>query len=178
MDEDKKYLKARDLAELARLPEGDVKRFLRTYGDFFTSAKPGRTRMYPPETAELLKQIAELEAVGTAVATIKGVLRGAQGGGAGQANPDAVVPGGFAAAAGETLTLGALSDIKALQEELGEIRAQVAALREKVAEHEQKVIGHQQQLRLLRHDLDEQKTDALARRMEGRNVPFWKRLFG
>jgi uncharacterized coiled-coil protein SlyX len=116
MDEDTNFLKARDLAERAGLPETDVKRFLRTYGEFFTSAKQGRT-------------------------------------------------------------LGALSDIKALQETIGELRAEVAALREKVTDHEQKVIGHQQQIRLLRHDVDEGKTESLARRLERRNTPFWRRVF-
>jgi DNA-binding transcriptional MerR regulator len=177
MDEDTDYLKARDLAERAGLPETDVKRFLRTYGEFFTSAKQGRTRVYPPGTADLLKQIAELEAVGTAVPTIKGVLRCGRGGEGRESDHGSVVPGAFVAAAGETLTLGALSDIKALQETIGELRAEVAALREKVTLAEQKVIGHQQQIRLLRHDVDEGKTESLARRLEGRNTPFWRRVF-
>jgi len=176
MDEPTSFLKARDLAERAGLPEADVKRFLRTYGEFFTSTKQGRTRMYPPETVELLKQIAELEAVGTTVPTIKGVLRGGRGAGAEQADPVTVVPTGFAAAAGETLTLGALSDIKTLQETIGELQAEMAALREKVGEHEQKLIGHHQQIRLLRHDVDEQKTEVLARKVEGRKMPFWRWL--
>jgi DNA-binding transcriptional MerR regulator len=177
MDEHTSLLKARDLAERAGLPEGDVKRYLRTYGEFFTSTKQGRTRLYSPEAADLLSQIAELEAVGTAVPTIKGVLRGGQGGGAEQTDPATVVPGGFAAAAGETLTLGVLSDMKNLQEMVRDLEEQVASLTEKITEHEQRLIGHQQQLRLLRHDVDEQKTETLAKRMEGRNNPFWKRLF-
>lgn len=177
MDEDASFLKARDLAERAGLPETDVKRFLRTYGEFFTSTKRGRTRVYPPETADHLKQIAELEAVGTTVPTIKGVLRSGRDGVGRENDPGSVAPGGFVAAAGESLTLGALSDIKALQETIMELRAEVEALREKVTEHEQKIIGHQQQIRLLRHDMDEGKTEALARRMEGRNTPFWKRIF-
>jgi DNA-binding transcriptional MerR regulator len=179
MDETTEYLKARDLAERTGLPEKDVKRLLRTYSDFFTSVKQGRSRVYPPEAAGLLSQIAELEAVGTTVPTIRGILMGKQGGEPGQADPSPVVPGVFsaAAAAGESLTLGALSDIKTLQEELGELRAEVTLLREKLMEHEQKVIGHQQQIRLLRHDVDEGKTEALARKLERRNRPVWKRLF-
>jgi DNA-binding transcriptional MerR regulator len=178
MDEDTGYLKARELAERTGLQESDVKRFLRTYGEFFSSAKQGRNRVYPPETAELLKQIADLEACGTTPPTIKGILRGRCGCGGGAADPASMVPGSVAAAAGESLTLGALADIKALQETIGELREEMMALRGKVAEHEQKIIGHQQQIRLIRHDVDEGKNEALARRMEGKTVPFWNRLFG
>jgi DNA-binding transcriptional MerR regulator len=178
MDEDAKYLKARDLAGSTGLPEKEVKRLLRTYSEFFASAKQGRSRVYPPEAAGLLRQIAELEAVGTTVPTIRGILTGRQGPGEEEPDPSPRVPGGAAvAAAGETLTLGALSDIKALQEELEGLRGEVLSLREKLGEHEQKLIGHQQQIRLLRHDVDERKTDALARRMERKNAPFWRRLF-
>ena len=178
MDEDTSFLKARDLAERTGLPETDVKRFLRTYSGFFTSTKQGRNRVYPPEAAGLLMQIAELEAVGTTAPTIRGILRGKQGDGAGEADPASVAPGGFAAAAaGETLTLAALSDIKALQEELGELRGEVASLREQVAGHGQKIIAHQEQIRLLRRSLDEIKTEALARQIDRKRVPFWRRLF-
>ena len=177
MDEDAGLLKARDLAERAGLPEADVKRYLRSFGEFFTSVKQGRTRFYAPETAERLKQIAELEAMGTTVPSIRGILCGRQGrpGVTGEADPG--VAGGSIAAAGESLTLGALSDIRNLQETIGELQAQVSSLREKVAEHEQKIIGHQQQIRLLRHEVDEEKTALLAKRMEERNTPFWRRLF-
>jgi DNA-binding transcriptional MerR regulator len=179
MDEMTEYLKARDLAEQTGLPEKEVKRLLRSYGEFFTPLKQGRSRVYPPEAAGLLTQIAELEAVGTTVPTIRGILRGTRGAEAEEADPSSVVLGGLtpAAAAGESLTLGALSDIKALQEELGELRAEVALLREKLGEHEQKIIGHQQQIRLLRHDVDDGRTEALARKMEGRSTPVWRRLF-
>jgi DNA-binding transcriptional MerR regulator len=177
MDEDTALLKFRDLVERTGLPEADVRRILRTYGEFFTSRKQGRIRLYPPEVTDRLKQIAELEAVGTTATTIRGCLRG-QGCAEVQADPAAaVVPGGFPPAAGETLTLGALSDIKALQLEAGELRAEIASLRERLAEHEQRIIGHQQQIRLLRHDVDEQKTEVLARRVEQRSIPFWRRLF-
>jgi DNA-binding transcriptional MerR regulator len=177
MDEVTTLLKARDLAERAGLPEADVKRFLRTYGEFFVSRKQGRTRLYSPETADLLKQIAELEAMGTTVSTIKGILKGGQDGSGGQADPATVVPGGFPASMGETLTLGALSDIKNLQETVRSLQEQVASLRETVTGHEQRLIGHQQLIRLLRHDFDEQKTEILARRVEERSTPFWRRLF-
>jgi DNA-binding transcriptional MerR regulator len=178
MDEDTSFLKARNLAERTGLPETDVRRFLRTYSEFFTSMKQGRSRVYPPEAAGLLTQIAELEAVGTTPPTIRGILMGKQGGGEELSDPSTVVPGGFAAAAaGEILTLGALSDIKALQEELGELRGEVASLREQVAGQGQKVIAHQEQIRLLRRSLDDIKTEALALRMEGRGIPIWKRLF-
>ena len=177
MNGDTPFLKARDLAERAGLPEADVKRFLRTYREFFTSTKQGRTRSYPPETADRLKQIAELEAVGTTPPTIRACLRG-QGCAEGEADLATVVPGGFPAAAGETLTLGALSDIKNLQETVRDLQEEVATLKEKVVEHEQKVICHQQQIRLLRHDMDEQRTEILARRAEERSTSFWERLFG
>jgi DNA-binding transcriptional MerR regulator len=178
MNGDTTFLKARDLAERAGLPEADVKRFLRTYSEFFSSIKQGRTRMYPPGTVDLLKQIAELEAVGTTIPTIKGVLRRGQDGPEGQPDPGTVVPGGFSSSMGETLTLGVLSDIKNLQETVRDLQEEVASLRGKAGELEQKAIGHQQQIRLLRHDFDEQKTEILARRVEERSTPFWKRLFG
>jgi predicted transcriptional regulator len=183
MDEDTKYLKARDLAEGTGLPEKEVKRILRTYGEFFTPKKQGRSLLYAPEEAGLLTQIAELEAVGTTPPTIRGILTGKQcgDGGEGRPDPSTVVPGGFAtaaaAAAGETLTLGALSDIKALQEELEGLKGELASLRKKVGEQEQKIIGHQEQIRLIRRNLDEIKTEALAMRMEGRGIPFLRRLF-
>jgi DNA-binding transcriptional MerR regulator len=178
MDEDTSFLKARELAERTGLAETDVKRLLRTYGGFFSSTKRGRSRVYPPEAAGLLTQIAELEAVGTTAPTIRGILSGKQGGRTGEADPSSAVPGGSAAAAaGESLTLGALSDIKALQDDLGELRSEVTSLREQVATLEQKVIGHQEQIRLLRRSLDEIKTEALAIRMEGRGIPIWNRLF-
>jgi DNA-binding transcriptional MerR regulator len=176
MDDGNGFLRVRDLVERTGLPEADVKRYLRTFGEFFTSRKQGRTRLYAPGAEGLLRQIAELEAMGTAAPSIRGILSGGPGPG-GQADQVSVVPGGFPPSAGDALTLGALSDIRKLQEDLRDLRAQVAMLREKVAEQDQKVIGHQQQIRLLRYDVDEQKTDALARRMEGRNSPFWKRIF-
>jgi len=179
MDESTQYLKAGELAGQTGLPEKEVKRILRAYGDFFTSAKEGRTRVYSPEAAGLLRQISDLEAVGTTRPTIRGILTGKQGGGEGKADPATVVPGGFATAtaAGETLTLGALSDIKALQEELEGLRGEIASLREKVGEHDQKIIGHQEQIRVLRRNLDEIKTEALALRIEGRRKPIWDRIF-
>jgi DNA-binding transcriptional MerR regulator len=176
MDEDTTFLKFRDLVEQTGLPEADVKRILRTFGEFFTSTKQGRIRLYPPETAGQLKQIAELEAMGTAIPTIKGILRGVPAEAGGQGEPVAGTSGGSIAYAGESLTLGVLSDMKSLQEKVGDLGEQVASLNEKIAEHEQRLIGHQQQLRLLRRDLDEQKTETLAKRMEERNNPFWKRL--
>jgi DNA-binding transcriptional MerR regulator len=178
MDDNTTFLKVRDLVEQTGIPEADVKRFLRTFGEFFSSTKQGRSRLYPPEAVGQLKQIAELEAVGTAIPTIRGVLRGVPVEAGGQGNPAPDIAGGSIAYAGENLTLGVLSDIKNLQETVGDLEERVAALTEKIAEHEQRLIGHQQQLRLLRHDVDEQKTDTLARRREAKNAPFWKRLFG
>ncbi|MGA2934090.1 MAG: MerR family transcriptional regulator [Methanomicrobiales archaeon] len=177
MDEDTTFLRFRDLVERTGLPEADVKRFLRTYTGFFTSTRQGRTRLYSPETVGHLKQIAELESVGTAVPTIKGILRGGQAETEGEGDPEPGVEGGSIAYAGENLTLGVLSDMKNLQEAVRDLGEQVTSLAEKVAGHEQRLIGHQQQLRILRRDLDEQKTETLAKRMEKRNNPFWKRLF-
>jgi DNA-binding transcriptional MerR regulator len=177
MDEDTGLLKARDLAERAGLPEADVRRYLRTYGEFFTSMKQGRTRLYPPEMADRLKQIRELEAMETTVPTIRGILRKGMAGEGDGSEPGSTIPAGAIATAGENLTLGVLSDVKGLQEEIADLRAQVAMLREKASEHEQRLIGHQQQIRLLRHEMDEQKTNALVMRMEERNTPLWRRLF-
>jgi DNA-binding transcriptional MerR regulator len=176
MDEDTSFLKVRDLVEQAGIPEADVKRFLRTFAEYFTSCKQGRSRLYSPESVGQLKQIAELEAMGTAIPTIRGVLRGVPARPCGEGDPAAGIAGGSIAYAGENLTLGVLSDMKNLQETVRDLEEQVAALTEKVAEHEQRLIGHQQQIRLLRHDVDEQKTDTLAKRMEARNNPLWKRL--
>jgi DNA-binding transcriptional MerR regulator len=176
MDEDMPFLKFRDLVERSGLPEADVKKFLRTFSEFFTSTKQGRTRLYPPETVGHLKQIAELESMGTAIPIIKGILRGRPSETAGEGDSVPGMAGGSIAYAGENLTLGVLSDMKNLQETVRDLGEQVTSLREKVAEHEQRLIGHQQQLRLLRRDLDEQKTETLAKRMEERNNPFWKRL--
>jgi len=177
MDEDTTFLKFRDLVEQTGLPEADVKRILRTFGEFFTSTKQGRSRLYPYETIGQLKQIAELEAMGTAIPTIRGILRGVPAEASGQGNPAPGIAGGSIAYAGENLTLGVLSDMKNLQEMVKDLEEQVTSLTAKIAEHEQRLIGHQQQLRLLRHDVDEQKTETLAKRMEARNTPFWKRLF-
>jgi DNA-binding transcriptional MerR regulator len=171
------YLKARDLAEQAGLPEKEVKRLLRSYAEFFAPGKQGRSRVYPPETVGILRQIAELEEVGTTPPTIRGVLTRNQGDGAGQEAAHGPATTGFPAAAGEALTLGALSDIRSLQAGLGELGEEIALLRQKLGEHEQKIIAHQQQIRLLRHEVDEQKNDALARKAEGSGAPVWKRLF-
>ncbi len=177
MDEDTTFLKFRDLVERTGLPEADVKRFLRAFGEFFTSTKQGRTRFYSPETIGQLKQIAELDGMGTAVPTIRGILRGEPSEAGQEGDPAAGMTGGSVTYAGENLTLGVLSDMKNLQEMVADLGEQVASLAGKIAEHEQRLIGHQQQLRLLRRDLDEQKTETLSKRMEGRNTPFWKRLF-
>jgi DNA-binding transcriptional MerR regulator len=176
MDEDTSFLKVRDLVERTGLPEADVKRFLRTFGEFITSARQGRSRRYSPETVGQLKQIAELDAMGTAIPTIRGVLRGVPAEPGGEGAPAASIAGGSIAYAGENLTLGVLSDMKSLQEMVRDLEEQVASLAGKVAEHEQRLIGHQQQLRLLRHDVDGQKTDTHARRMEEKNTPIWRRL--
>ena len=81
MDENTTFLKFRDLVEQTGLPEADVKKFLRAFGEFFTSTKQGRTRLYPPETVGRLKQIAELEGMGTVIPSIRGILRGSRRGG-------------------------------------------------------------------------------------------------
>jgi DNA-binding transcriptional MerR regulator len=177
MDKDTTLLKVRDLAQQTTLPEADVKRYLRTFKEFFTSTKQGRTRLYPPETVGQLKQIAELEAMGTAIPSIRGILRGVPAQAGGQGESSGGMAGGSIAYAGENLTLGVLSDIKNLQERVQELEERVTSLKEKIAEHEQRLIGHQQQLRLLRYDVDEQKTDTLAKRMEAKNTPLWRRLF-
>jgi len=177
MDEDTTFLKFRDLVERTGLPEADVKRFLRTFGEFFTSTRQGRNRLYQPEAVGRLKQIAELEAMGTAIPVIRGILRGVPVEPGGEGDPAAGMAGESVAYAGENLTLGVLSDIKNLQETVRDLEERMAAIMEKIAEHEQRLIGHQQQLRLLRHDVDEQKTETLAKRMEARNTPFWRRLF-
>jgi len=176
MNEDTIFLKFRDLVEQTGLPEADVKRFLRTFGEFFTSTKQGRSRLYSPEAVDLLKQIAELEAVGTAIPTIRGILRGVPAKPGGEGDPAAGMAGGSIAYAGENLTLGVLSDMKSLQEMARDLEERVAALTEKIAEHEQRLIGHHQQLRLLRHDVDEQKTETLAKKVDARNNPFWKKI--
>jgi len=177
MVEDTTVLKVRDLVERAGLPEPLVKRSLRTFSEFFTSSRQGRARVYPPETVEQLKQIAELEALGTAVPTIREILRARTAEAGGGEDPAPATAGGSLAYAGENLTLGVLSDIRNLQEVLGDLREQVDSLQGKIAEHEQRLIGHQQQIRLLRRDLDEQKTESLARRMEEKSTPLLKRLF-
>ena len=176
MDEDTTFLKFRDLVERTGVPEADVKRFLRAFGEFFTSTKQGRTRFYSPETVAQLKQIAELEGMGTTVPTIRGILRGEPAEAEGEGEPAAGMTGGSVAYAGENLTLGVLSDMKNLQGMVADLGEQVASLTEKLAEQEQRLIGHQQQLRLLRRDMDEQKTEILARRRDERNIPVWKRL--
>ncbi len=177
MDEDTSLLKARDLADRTGLPEADVKRYLRTFNEFFRSVKQGKTKLYTAGTAERLKQRAELEAMGTTVPSIRGILMAGQVPGEGTGETAQAASAGSMGIAGETLTLGALSNIKTLQETIGDLQAEVASLKEKVLDHDQKIIGHQQQIRLLRHDVDEQKTDALARKMEGKNSPVWKRIF-
>jgi DNA-binding transcriptional MerR regulator len=177
MDGDTTFLRVRDLVERTGLPEADVKRSLRIFGEFFISSRQGRARLYSPDTVEQLKQIAELEAMGTTTPTIRGILRGGKAGAGTGDDTSPATTGRSAASAGENLTLGVLSDIKNLQEALGDLREQVSSLQEKVAEHEQRLIGHQQQVRLLRRDLDDQKTESLARRMEERNTPLWNRLF-
>lgn len=177
MDEDTTFLKFRDLVERTDLLEADVKRFLRTFGEFFTSTKQGRIRLYSPESIGQLKQIAELEAMGTAIPTIKGILRGLPAETGGEGDPVPGMAGGSIAHAGENLTLGVLSDMKNLQETVRDLQEEVVSLQDKVAELEQRLIGHQQQLRLLRRDMDGQKTETLVKRMEERNSPLWKRLF-
>jgi DNA-binding transcriptional MerR regulator len=176
MDEDTTFLRVRDLVDKTGLPEPVVKKSLRTFGEFFTSTKQGRTRLYPPETADLLRQIADLEAMGTTPPSIRGILRGGGAEASAGGNPGSGMAGGSLGAAGEILTLGALQDIKNLQETIGELQGEITTLREKAADQEQKLIGHQQQIRLLRRELDEIKTDSLARKMEGRNTPIWRRL--
>jgi DNA-binding transcriptional MerR regulator len=177
MDEDTSFLRVRDLVEQTGLPEPVVKKSLKTFGEFFTSIKQGRARFYSPEAVNLLRQIADLEAMGTTAPSIRGILRGVEADAATGENPGSSMAVGSLAAAGETLTLGALQDIKNLQDTVAGLQADLAALGEKVADHEQKIIGHQQQIRLLRRELDELKTDSLARKMEGRGTPIWKRLF-
>lgn len=179
MDEDTTFLKVRDLVERAGLPEADVKRSLRNFSEFFTSRKLGRARLFTPDAVDRLKQIAELEAMGAPVPAIRGILQGGKALPSGREDPATATEEKAIASAGENLTLGVLADIKTLQLEAGELRAEIASLREKLGEHEQRIIGHQQQIRLLRHEMDEQKTESLARRMEERRTPFWKRvLFG
>jgi uncharacterized protein YydD (DUF2326 family) len=78
--------------------------------------------------------------------------------------------------AGETLTLGVLSDIQMLQASVRELQEEVATLREKITEQEQRTISHQQQIKLLRHELEDRKMDALAERLDRQQQPFWKRF--
>ncbi|HXW98098.1 MAG TPA: MerR family transcriptional regulator, partial [Methanomicrobiales archaeon] len=86
MDEETSFLKFRDIVERTGLPEADVRRWLRGFGEFFTSSRQGRTRLYSPDTVDQLEQIAELEGMGTSVPSIRGILRG------GKAEPGTVDP--------------------------------------------------------------------------------------
>lgn len=180
MAEVQDLLKFRELVEGSGLPEAEVKRHVRTFGEFFTTMKQGRTRLYASDSVGLLKRIHDLTEHGTTIPTIRGILRGMHAGTPGVADLGMGITlpvGGLAdERAGETLTLGALSDIGMLQASVRELQEEVAALREKLTEQEQKVIAHQQQLKLVRHELDDRKMDALAQRLDRQQQPFWKRL--
>jgi DNA-binding transcriptional MerR regulator len=173
-------LKFRELVEGSGLPEAEVKRHVRTFGEFFTTMKQGRTRLYASDSVDLLKRIHDLTEHGTTVPSIRGILRGMHAGTPGVADLGMGITlpvGGHAEEpVGETLTLGVLSDISMLQATLRELQEEVAALREKVTEYEQKTIAHQQQLKLVRHELDDRKMDAMADRLDRQQQPFWKRF--
>jgi DNA-binding transcriptional MerR regulator len=175
-------LKIRELVERSGLPEAEVKRHVRNFGEFFTTTRQGRTRLYASDSVVLLKRIADLTATGTTIPCIRGVLRGTVT--PGTCVPDLgmgviLPPGAAVQEKGETadsLTLGVLSDISMLQASVREIQEEVAVLRVKLTEQEQRTIAHQQQIKLLRHELDDRKMGAMADRLDRQEQPFWKRL--
>jgi DNA-binding transcriptional MerR regulator len=173
-------LKFRELVELSGLPEAEVKRHVRNFGEFFTTMYQGRTKLYARPSIDLLKRIHDLTEHGTTFPSIRGILRGVQEGSPAGADLGMCVTlpvGGIAdEKAGESLTLGVLSDIGMLQASLRELQEEVAVLRGQVRDHDQKIISHQQQLKLIRHDVEERKMDTLAEKLERQQQPFWKRF--
>ena len=173
-------LKFRELVEQSGLPEAEVKRHVRTFSEFFSTAKQGRTKFYAAGSVDLLKQIHDLTEHGTNVPSIRGILRGAQAGSPAVADLGMCVTlpavGHAEQPAGESLTLGVLSDIGMLQASVRELQEEVALLRGQVKDHEQKIISHQQQLKLVRHEVEDRRMDALAERLERQEQPFWKRF--
>ena len=173
-------LKFRELVELSGLPEAEVKRHVRTFGEFFTTTRQGKTKLYAGTSVDLLKRIHDLTEHGTTVPSIRGILRGVQEGSPAGADLGMCVTlpvGGHAdEKAGESLTLGVLSDIGMLQASLRELQEEVAVLRGLVKDHEQRIISHQQQLKLVRHEVEDRRMDALAERLERQQQPFWKRF--
>ena len=180
MADAQELLKFRELVEGSALPEAEVKRHVRTFGEFFTTMKQGRVKFYAAGSVALLKRIHDLTEHGTTIPSIRGILRGMHAGipGVADLGMGITLPvGGLAEEpAGETLTLGVLSDIQMLQASVRELQEEVAALREKITEQEQRTISHQQQIKLLRHELEDRKMDALAERLDRQQQPFWKRF--
>jgi DNA-binding transcriptional MerR regulator len=176
-------LKFRELVERSGLPEAEVKRHVRNFAEFFTTMKQGKTKLYAGTSVDLLKRIHDLTEHGTTVPSIRGILRGVQEGSPAGADLGMCVTlpvdglGGLAdQPAGESLTLGVLSDIGMLQASVRELQEEVALLRGQVRDHEQKIIAHQQQLKLVRHEVEDRRMDALAERLEQQQQPFWKRF--
>jgi DNA-binding transcriptional MerR regulator len=173
-------LKFRELVEQSGLPEAEVKRHVRNFGEFFCTTKQGRTKLYAGTSVDLLKQIHDLTEQGTTVPSIRGILRGSQKGSTGVADLGMCVTmpvvGLADEKAGESLTLGVLSDIGMLQASLRELQEEVALLRGQVRDHDQKIISHQQQLKRVCHEVETRRMDALAERLERQQQPFWKRF--
>ena len=173
-------LKLSELVERSGLPEAEVKRHVRNFGEFFTTVKQGRTKFYDGTSVELLKRIHDLTEHGTTAPSIRGILRGCQGGSAEVADLGMCVSLPVVAPAEEkaadALTLGVLSDIGMLQASLRELQEEVALLRGQVRDHDQKIISHQQILKRVCHEVEDRKMDTLAEKLERQQQPFWKRL--
>ena len=59
MADAQELLKFRELVEQSGLPEAEVKRHVRTFSEFFSTARQGRTKFYAAGSVDLLKQIHE-----------------------------------------------------------------------------------------------------------------------
>ena len=169
-----------ELVERSGLPDAEVKRHVRNFGEFFTTVKQGRTKFYDGSSVELLKRIHDLEAHGTTAPSIRGILRGCQGGSPAVADLGMCVSLPVVSPpeekAEDALTLGVLSDIGMLQASLRELQEEVARLRGQVRDHDQKIISHQQMLKRVCHEVEERRMDTLAEKLERDQQPFWKRL--
>jgi len=70
------YRKLSELARQAGLPDTTARRYMGQFKEYFPSKREGRTRLFPEEGAETLKEIAKLYSQGLTAPQVEERLRG------------------------------------------------------------------------------------------------------
>ncbi|QSZ67306.1 hypothetical protein RJ40_07235 [Methanofollis aquaemaris] len=136
------YLKPAEIADLAGLPEDEVREYLHTYPDLFRGRSIGPVRLYAPAAVETVKRLAEEAAGGGEQRPVVVAVAPAGDGDEGESEPSPVTLAYLEARDLKGQVARQALEIEGLRAELDrqrrELAAEIAALEARLAAGEKK----------------------------------------